>query len=151
MLKLIDLEVYKTALEIGERVWVIVDKWDYFNKDTLGKQFVRAADSISLNIAEGYGRFFYKENKNFNYYSRGSAFESTTCLRKAFERNLISEEQNKELRNLFAKYFKLMNGYIKSIGESSKGNLMSEDAVEFNNRPSELENFLTNDSLTNDH
>lgn len=113
-------------------------------------QFVKAADSISLNIAEGYGRFFYKENKNFNYYSRGSAFESTTCSRKAFERKLISEQQNKELRKLFAKYFKLMNGYIKSIGESSKGNLMSEDAVEFNNRPSELENFLTNDSLTND-
>ena len=45
----------------------IVDKWDYFNKDTSGKQFVRAADSMALNIAEDYGRFFYKENKNFNF------------------------------------------------------------------------------------
>lgn len=71
MIRLIDLEVYKLALVIGEKVWGIVDKWDHFNKDTLGKQFVRAADSIALNIAEGYGRFFYKENKNFNYYSRG--------------------------------------------------------------------------------
>ena len=79
MIRLIDLEVYKTSLEIGKHVWVIVDKWDHFNRDTLGKQFVRAADSISLNIAEGYRRFFYKENRNFNYYSRGSAFESATC------------------------------------------------------------------------
>lgn len=71
MIRLIDLEVYKLALVIGEKVWEIVDKWDHFNKDTLEKQFVRAADSIALNIAEGYGRFFYKENKNFNYYSRG--------------------------------------------------------------------------------
>jgi four helix bundle protein len=70
MIKLIDLEVYKVALLIGEKVWVIVNRWDYFNKDTLGKQFVKAADSIALNIAEGYGRFFYKENKNFNYTGR---------------------------------------------------------------------------------
>ncbi len=60
MIKLIDLEVYKIALEIGDKVWDTVDHWDFFNKDTLGKQFVRAADSMALNIAEGYGRFFFK-------------------------------------------------------------------------------------------
>ena len=64
---MIDLEVYKVAMEIGNNIWEIVDKWDFFSKDTLGKQFVRAADSMALNIAEGYGRYFYKENKNFNY------------------------------------------------------------------------------------
>ena len=116
MVRLIDLEVYKRALEIGDRVWETVDTWDYFNKDTLGKQFVRAADSMALNIAEGYGRFFYKENKNFNYYSRGSAFEATSCLQKASTRKLISEGANIELRKLFGAYFKLINGYIKSIG-----------------------------------
>ena len=47
MIRLIDLEVYKTSLEIGEKVWTIVDNWDYFNKDTLGKQFVRAANCMS--------------------------------------------------------------------------------------------------------
>ena len=81
--------------------WDIVNTWDFFNKDTLGKQSVRAADSMSLNIAEGYGRYFYKENKNFNYYSRGSAFECTSCLRKAVKRNLIAEEENTKLRFLF--------------------------------------------------
>ncbi len=96
----------------------MADKWDYFNKDTLGKQFVKAADSIALNIAEGYGRFFYKENKNFNYYSRGSAYECTSCLRKAVKRKLIAKEKNIEMRILFEKYLKLINAYIKSIGQS---------------------------------
>ena len=118
MIPLTDLNVYKVALEIGENVWWLVSKWDHFNKDTLGKQFVKAADSMALNIAEGYGRFHYKENKNFNYYSRGSAFEAVTCLKKGRERNLITPEENIELTLLFEKYFKLINGYIKSIGES---------------------------------
>ncbi len=48
MIKLIDLEVYKVAMEIGDKVWQLVDKWDYFNKDTLGKQFTKAADSIAF-------------------------------------------------------------------------------------------------------
>lgn len=64
-LKLEDLEVYKVAMEIGDIVWQFVIKWEYFEKKTLGAQFVSAADSIAFNISEGYGRFHYKENKNF--------------------------------------------------------------------------------------
>ncbi len=151
MIKLIDLEVYKVALDIGDKVWDIVDRWDFFNKDTLGKQFVKAADSIALNIAEGYGRFFYKENKNFNYYSRGSAFESTSCLRKAIKRKLISEEENLLLRQLFARYLKLMNGYIKSIGTEQKLNEIGEDETDYKVKETDnLENLLTNDLMTND-
>lgn len=67
-LKLEDIEIYQLALEIGEEVWNMVQKWEYFSKNTVGKQFVEAADSISANIAEGYGRYFYRDRKNFCYY-----------------------------------------------------------------------------------
>ena len=148
MIRLIDLEVYKVAMEIGDKVWEIVDRWDFFNKDTLGKQFIKAADSIALNIAEGYGRFFYKENKNFNYYSRGSAFESTSCLRKALKRKLITEEDNLSLRQLFEKYLRLMNGYIKSIG-TQKANELHEDAEVYPRKmKADLDDLLTNDLMT---
>jgi four helix bundle protein len=151
MIKLIDLEVYKVAMEIGDNIWDIVDKWDVFNKDTLGKQFVRAGDSIALNIAEGYGRYFYKENKNFNYYSRGSAFECTSCLRKAVKRNLIPGEENAKLRFLFEKYFKLINAYIISIGQmSAKDQLRESGFIYESKEPQSLESLLTNDLLTND-
>lgn len=115
---MINLEVYKIAMEIGEEIYEIVNRWSYFDKDTLGKQFIRNTDSIALNIAEGYGRFFYKENKLFCMYSRGSAFESTSCLRKAFSRKLISEHENNQLRIKYDRFFRLMSGYINSIGKS---------------------------------
>jgi four helix bundle protein len=69
-IRLEDLEIYQLALEIGELAWAIVEKWENFSKNTVGNQFVRSADSISANIAEGYGRYFYKDRKQFCYYSR---------------------------------------------------------------------------------
>ncbi len=78
-----DLEVYQLAESFGDDVWFIVNKWEYFARDTVGKQIARSADSISANIAEGYGRYHYKENKNFCYFSRGSIIESKGWLKKS--------------------------------------------------------------------
>ena len=50
-----DLEVFKLAEIFADKVWFIVLEWDYFSKDTVGKQLVRSADSIGANIAEGFG------------------------------------------------------------------------------------------------
>ena len=83
----------------------ILYKWEYFEKKPLGAPFVDAADSIAFNISEGYGRFHYKENKNFCYDSRGSAKETLTATEKAKQRKLISEEEDR-----------LIFGYINSIG-----------------------------------
>lgn len=55
-MKLEELRVSQQSLEIGESVWEIVSSWSYFKKDTVGKQWVRAVDSIVANISEGYGR-----------------------------------------------------------------------------------------------
>ena len=62
-MKLEEIRTYQLAMEMGERVWDIVIKWNYFEKDTVGKQLVKAADSVAANLSEGYGRFYYKENK----------------------------------------------------------------------------------------
>lgn len=115
-LRLEDLEVYKVAMEIGDIVWKVVEKWEYFAKKTLGAQYVEAADSIAMNISEGYGRFHFKENKNFCYYSRGSAKETLTATTKAKQRNLISGEEFALLSQKLDLYFRLSFGYINSIG-----------------------------------
>ena len=60
-----DLDIYQLGLEIGEDVWKIVGECTLFTRRTVGGQFVEAADSIAANIAEGYGRYFYKDRKQF--------------------------------------------------------------------------------------
>jgi len=52
-----DLYVYQVAMEIGEEVWKIVDAWTPFQKEVVGVQICKAADSIAANISEGHGRF----------------------------------------------------------------------------------------------
>jgi four helix bundle protein len=55
-----DLNIYNQANKLGDSFWLIVENWDYFAKDTIGKQLVRSEDSVSANIAAGYGRLFFK-------------------------------------------------------------------------------------------
>lgn len=113
-----DLELYQLAQNFGNEIWSVVAKWDYFVKDTIGKQIARSADSISANIAEGYGRYHYKENKNFCYFSRGSIIETKDWLKKSKDRQLLTEEQfNILFENLQTIHLKL-NAYLKFIGKS---------------------------------
>ena len=49
-----DIKVYNLAMELGEDIWNIVSRWDYFQKDTIGKQLVKSTDSISSNISQWY-------------------------------------------------------------------------------------------------
>jgi hypothetical protein len=75
-MKLEDLQVYQLSMSLGDRIWDIVVNWEYFAKDTIGKQLVKAADSVASNISEGYGRFHDKESKHFGYYDRGSLYDT---------------------------------------------------------------------------
>jgi len=119
-MKLEESNIYNQADGRSDKVWKIVDSWDFFKKDTIGKQLVRSADSISTNIAEGYGRFFFKENRNFCYYSRGSLLETKNWLGKAFRREIIKEEDYKNLTDDLDKLHKSLNAYIKYITDNAR-------------------------------
>ncbi len=121
-MKLEELRVYQLSLKLAEDVWDIVIKWDYFAKDTIGKQLIRSADSVAANLSEGFGRFFYKEERQFCYYSRGSLYETKTWLTKASSRRLISNEEFMNLEKGINDLGVKLNNYINSIGKNSNSN-----------------------------
>jgi len=126
-MKLEELQVYQLAMDLGESIWKIVIAWNYFEKDTIGKQLVRSADSVAANLSEGFGRFFYKENKQFCYYSRGSLYETKTWLTKAKNRKLITVDQSESFTKDIDLIGKKLNSYIKSIGKQSNVDLLQND------------------------
>lgn len=100
-IKLDDVVAYRISSGLSDFVWEVVSDWDWFNKRTLGCQWVEATDSISSNIAEGWGRFHKKDKQKFYYNARGSVYESAHWLKKASVRNLIeSKEKDFVLNNL---------------------------------------------------
>ncbi len=111
-----DLEIYRESMRLAEVIWDSVGSWPWFAKDTLGKQIVRSADSIAANIAEGYGRYHFKENQKFCYYSRGSVQETQTWIEKAVRRDLIPDEEGRALYRELDSLKKRLKACIRSIG-----------------------------------
>lgn len=69
-----ELDVYNLSQSFSDKIWFPVLEWHKFAQFGVGKQITNSADSISSNIAEGYGRYLIKENINFCFYSRGNGY-----------------------------------------------------------------------------
>jgi four helix bundle protein len=104
------------AEQIGDLLWTLVSGWPVFAKDTIGKQLVRAADSVAANIAEGSGRGSYQDNRRFVKIARGSFNETIHFLRRAHVRGLMTAEQSEKLKPLIQDLGPMLNAYLKSIG-----------------------------------
>lgn len=112
-LKLSDIECFRVSEKLSNQVWDIVLKWDYFAKDTVGKQFVRSTDSISANIAEGFGRYHKKDKIKFYRYSYASLLETGSWIQKAYHRKLLTESTYTELMQTMNELPKMINQLIK--------------------------------------
>jgi four helix bundle protein len=115
-----DLQVYQIAEKLANKIWFIVSKWDYFTKETMGKQLVRSVDSIGANIAEGNGRYNHKDKERFIKIARGSLYETRHWLRLAFARNLLVKEDIDEIKPLVKELSPKLNAYLNSIKKTTE-------------------------------
>ena len=112
-LKLNNIEAYRIAFKLSNYVWDVVIKWDYFAKDAVGKQFVKAIDSVSANIAEGFGRYSKKDKIKFFRYSFGSLYESLDWNEKSHVRKLLNQEDYSFIFTELIKLPKIINSLIQ--------------------------------------
>src|SRR5437762_13187594 len=111
------LQVYQLSEKIADSIWNIVITWDSLAKDTVGKQIVRAADSVGANIAEGSGRGSHQDNRRFVRMARGSLYETIHWLRRAYIRKLLSKQQTQNIRAIISELSPKLNAYVRSIQE----------------------------------
>lgn len=114
-----NLRIYKLSEQLADRVWESVSAWDGFAKDTVGKQLVRAADSIGANIAEGSGRGSSQDYRRFLRISRGSLYETLHWLRRAYMRKLLTTKQTAEIRAIISELSPTLNAYLRSVSKSA--------------------------------
>lgn len=113
------LRVYRLSEKLADELWKIVMRWGYFERDTVGKQLVRAGDSIGANIAEGTGRGRFLDNRRFVRISRGSLNETKHWLRRAHKRGLLTPAQTEGLKPMVDELAPMLNAYPNSIGPMS--------------------------------
>lgn len=111
-----NLQVYRLAEKLADEVWTVVTGWEQFAKTTVGRQMVRAADSVGANIAEGSGRRSFQDNRRFIRMARGSLNETKHWLRRAYSRGLLSTEDVKRIRPIIDELAPKLNAYLQSIG-----------------------------------
>lgn len=117
-----NLNVYKKCRTFKKWVSRIVKQ--YFppeEKYLLTAQILDASRSVTANIAEGHGRFYYQDNIRFCRISRGSLEETLEHLITAFDEAYITSDILKEGKIQQEECLKLINGYINYLEKSKQG------------------------------
>jgi four helix bundle protein len=91
------------------------EKWD------LTKQLRRSSKSISANVAEGHGRFHFRENIHFQYIARGSLSETKNHLHAARDLQYIPCEIFEQGREKIDEVYRLRHGYIDYLKRKRPG------------------------------
>jgi len=105
------LQVYQTAVNFAENISNLTESFPKGNRYLID-QINRASISISLNIAEGNGRFHPKDRKNFFYIARGSAHECVPLLELCKRKGLIDESHHAQLIADLEQITKMLSGLI---------------------------------------
>lgn len=141
MAALHELKVYQLAMRVGEDVWSVTAGWDSIAKQTIGLQWIRAADSIAANISEGAGRSSAQEIVQFCHYALGSLSQSQTWLEKAAARRLVIDSVARELSLKLETLRRQLDNYIQTF-EPPPSNSVRETSKESSIHLLPLEEFF---------
>jgi four helix bundle protein len=119
--RFVNLRVYRLSEQVADTVWEIVLRWNPTARRTVGEQLIRASDSIGANIAEGAGRGTRLDSRKFVRIARGSLYETSHWLRRAFKRRLLSETDSTVLKGLMDNLSPQLNAFLNSFGKRAKG------------------------------
>ena len=111
-----DLDCWKAGRDVRQfvhdTVLPVLPKEERFR---LGDQILRAARSITANIAEGYGRYHYLDNSKFCSNARGSTYEVLDHLITGYDEGMISKEMLADGRAKVETTVRLINGYMSYL------------------------------------
>ena len=115
-----DLKCWQACRKVRVFIYKIVKSYPKEELYSLADNMKRAARSSTENIAEGFGRFYYKENAQFCRISRGSLFELLDDLITSLDEDYINQEEYQKGRELISNTLPLLNGYINYLGRQSQ-------------------------------
>ena len=130
-----ELDCWKSARETGREIRRIVRTLPDAERYDLASNMRRASRSVTRNIAEGFGRFSYRENIKFCIIARGSLFELIDDVISCLEDKYISVIEHDHVRTLLRNSITILNGYIRYLerADTEHKSAAGEELLEFNN------------------
>lgn len=117
-----DLEVWKSARELTNRIYKITVEGGSAKDYGLRDQIRRAAVSIMSNIAEGYERGGNQEFIQFLSIAKGSSGEVRSQLYVALDQSYIEKNECERLLDAFKKLSIMLNNFMEHLkGSRYKG------------------------------
>lgn len=110
-----DLAVWIKSRELKKEIFKLVKTFPPEEKYRLGDQLIRSSRSIDSCIAEGHGRFTYKDQLHYCIIARGSLSETCNHLIDAFDCLYITAEELVVYKAKIDEVGRLLNGYISYL------------------------------------
>jgi four helix bundle protein len=121
-----DLDAWKNSRAVKLRVRELVRLWPDDEKYRLTDQIIRSSRSPGSQLAEGFGRFYEKDNVRFCRIARGSLYETKNHLWDALDEGYIDQKTHNETCELIIRAIQTVNGYIRYLLSMGKRYTVSE-------------------------
>lgn len=110
-----DMPVWQEAMKLAVEVFDITTSLPRSEDYGLTSQIRRSANSISANIAEGFGRNTNKDKCHFYIISRGSAYETQSHLLYGSKVKYFQQAQAEKLISQYIEMIHDLNKLIKYL------------------------------------
>src|SRR2546426_4305026 len=108
-----DLEVYQVAREFRKKMYGVARRLPDFEKFELASQVRRASVSLTNNMAEGHGRWYFLDHIKFLLPARGSLEELQDDLNICDDEKYLPAMEVNDLKQRGYHVRKLINGYLR--------------------------------------
>jgi four helix bundle protein len=127
-----DLIIWQKSIDLAVEVYKLSSEFPKEEIYGMTSQIRRAVTSVSLNIAEGYGKNTTKNYINSLYIAQGSLQEVESAIILSVRLNFIKEEDCEKVNSLILEEFKMFNALINSLeNKINNTNLVKEEGVTY--------------------
>lgn len=126
-----EMDMFRTFVSVCDSIWSLVVTWAPLARETVGKQLIRAADSVGANLVEGDGRYSASDSIHFLVIARASARETRYWIQRAESRSLLSSETANVLLDDIDRGTRQLNTVIQYRRKAKAEGLVKETSPEY--------------------
>lgn len=109
------LNVWQRGRDLFIEIYKVTKNFPKEEMFGITSQLRRAATSVCANIAEGFGRYYFKDKNRFYYQARGSLVEVQNFLIISYKLGYLNKNIYTSLFKESTEILKMLNSFIRGV------------------------------------